>query len=168
MRHVLEIGLFALSVFFFIHFTEGNDKRLQAPAERYCNRSFNYCVKYPGSLLPHKQELPGSSGIALQPADRTALVTVWADTAAAGQSPKIYFERYLNRLPGGGDDLIIFDTIFGADYYEAYFNWQSESLFHQAFFFERYCVSLIARVPGNHPWLLQRIREEVRLEFPER
>jgi|FLYL01.1.fsa_nt_gi hypothetical protein len=135
---------------------------------RYCNERFGFCLKYPESLLPHRQELPGGIGIGLQPYDRSGLVTARADVYGANYSPREYFAAQLAVLPATSQGISIIDTIFGADYYEALFTWEDESLFHQAFFFDTHCVVLIARVPLSKPWLLRRIREDVKLEFPRR
>ena len=137
-------------------------------SERYCNSLFHFCVKYPESLLPYRELLPDSSGIGLQPFNRSALVTVRGDRTAAGRSPRAYFQEYQNTLASLQKPLNILDTLYGADYYEAYFTWQTESLFHQAFFFEDYCVIMIVRVPIDQPLLLKQIRSEVQLEFEQR
>lgn len=134
--------------------------------ERYCNEHYRFCVKYPESLLPHRQELPDGTGIGLQPYDRSALVTARADVRGAHYEPRAYFFAQLAVLPEGRQELSVIDTIFGTDYYEALFAWEQQSVFHQAFFFDTHCVVLIARAPLSKPWLLKRIREDVKLEFP--
>lgn len=139
-----------------------------ALAERYCNDQYSFCVRYSGSLLPHQQLLPDGSGIALQPYDRSALVTARADTTAFGQKPREYFGHYLETLSALEGPTVILDTLYGDDYYEALFTWQTQSVFHQAWFFDKHCVIMIVRTPANRPQLLKQIREEVRLEFGSR
>ncbi|MAT53722.1 MAG: hypothetical protein CMN32_04530 [Saprospirales bacterium] len=163
---ILAAALLALS----LAFPEGGKAPVEDSAAfaRYCNPVFRFCVKYPESLLPHQQVLPDSSGIGLQPYDRSALVTVRGDRQAAGKTPRTYFAEQLDALTPLQGQLSLLDTLYGDDYYEAYFTWQTESIFHQAFFFDEYCVIMIARVPTNRPILLKQIREEVKLEFENR
>lgn len=167
MMHILTNSVWVLSVLLALQFTNNTESRGVTFSERYCNEQFSYCVRYPGSLFPFKQILPDSSGIGIQPYDRSALVTVRGDHAAAGLTPRSYFSEQLNALSSLQSEISILDTLYGDDYYEAYFTWQTESLFHQAFFIDDYCVIMIARVPTDRPRLLKQIREEVRLEFEE-
>ena len=167
MMHILTNSVWALSVLLVLHLT-GEVRKGTGVAERYCNEEYAYCVRYPGSLFPYKQLLPDSSGIGLQPYDRSALVTVRGDRQAAGKSPQTYFGEQLQALAPLQDRMTILDTLYGDDYYEAYFTWQTESIFHQAFFFDEYCVVMIARVPTDRPMLLKQIRREVQLEFEDR
>lgn len=167
MIHILTKGVGALAVWLVLH-AAGAAPREAGFAERYCNEQYAYCVRYPGSLFPHKQLLSDSSGIGLQPYDRSALVTVRGDRQAAAKTPRAYFQEQLQALAPLQGQLNVLDTLYGADYYEAYFTWQTESIFHQAFFFDDYCVIMIARVPTSRPNLLKQIRAEVQLEFEAR
>jgi hypothetical protein len=152
---ILSLPVFLLSA-------GGENTGTPAAVAQYCNSTYNFCVKYPESLLPVRHLLPDDGGIVLRPQDELSEVTVSGIPSAPGIAPQALFEAALKKFPG---EVTVISSAFGDDYYEAYFLHGSVSYFHRGFFFQNHYIRLAARVPVSRPWLMERLKEDVVVKF---
>lgn len=131
---------------------------------QYCNSTYNFCVKYPESLLPVRKLLPDDSGIVLRTEDELSEVRVSAVPGAPAIAPQALFEAALKKFSG---EVTVISSAFGDDYYEAYFldAGAGTGYFHRVFYFPRHYIRLVARVPVSRPWLIERLKEDVIVQF---
>ncbi len=139
---------------------------LNSPAEgRYCNSRFEFCVSYPEKLLPGQKVSDNDDGVILSTADRLTEVSIGGSFNVLQWSPKELYQFNLESLHGGKPVKEI-SSEFGDDFYESYFLADDGmSYYHRAIFIKHYYILLIIKAPVNQPEMMQRLREEVAIDF---
>lgn len=133
-------------------------------ATNHCSSTYNFCVNYPASLLPVKELLPDDTGIRLKTRDLSSEVTVQAIPGHPGMTPKALFEATLEKISG---EVTVISSAFGDDYYEAQFLdvTGGANYLHRVDYLPKHYIRLIARVPAGRPWLIERLKEDVTVQF---
>jgi hypothetical protein len=133
--------------------------------DRYCNARYAFCVEYPASLLPEKQLLADFGGIRLKTSDLSCEVEVLVVPRAPEQTPKDIFDTWVKGLASPEKPPTVLNYLFAYDFYESYFTFRERNYFHRSYSLEGYFVRLVISVPANRPFLMQRLREDVKMVF---
>lgn len=133
---------------------------------RYCNERFNFCSEFPDLTFPFQADFHDGDGILLRSEDGFAEATIAGYRQFEGRTSKEIYHHAVNKLAAEGERIMHLNSLFGEDFYEAFFMVGRKQYYHQAFLFDGYVVRLSISVPINQPMLLQNLRQIVTLEFP--
>jgi len=155
---------FLLSLPVLFHSAGYEKSQTPRAVHQYCNSEYNYCVKYPESLLPLKEEFTDGTGIRLKTKDQLSDVSVRAIPSQPGKTPKALFEAALEKFSG---EITVISSSFGDDYYEAQFLdvTGGANYLYRVDYLPNHYIRLVARVPAGRPWLIERLKEDVVVQF---
>lgn len=84
---------------------------------------------------------------------------------APEQTPKDIFDIWVKGLASPEKPPTVLNYLFAYDFYESYFTFRERNYFHRSYSLEGYFVRLVISVPANRPFLMQRLREDVKMVF---
>ena len=85
-----------------------------------------------------------------------------------GENTKDVFEHEVQKLSAPGERSVLISSLFGEDFYECFFLVGPRTFYQKAYFFDHIMVRLSIQTTINQPKLMQKLRGEVSLYFPEK
>lgn len=131
----------------------------------WCNEAFRFCVKYPASFLTHAETKINNEGIELRTYDGLSSVSVDVNPSYEILDPRELYNRVLVRITGTQEKPLFVTTVFGDDYYEAFFLSGLESYFLRSYIFRNYHILLTIKTPVNKPEIMTRLREDIDIQL---
>ena len=131
----------------------------------WCNPNYNFCVKYPVSLLPLQNLLAYGEGVLLKTNDALSSVNVFAAPLPSGLTPQELYANTLLTITGTTERPAFQTTIFGDDYHVAFFMWENNSYYQKSYFYKSYYIVMLFTTQVNKPELMTRLREDVELQL---
>lgn len=136
------------------------------PEATYCNQIFEFCSQFPSDDFPTRLEL--NDGILLRTENDLATVTILGQRDFHGENTQIIFENEVKKQAGPDERTVLISSLFGEDFYECFFLVGHKTYYHKAFLSDGKLVRLTIETAINQPKLMQELRDNVSLFFPEK
>lgn len=135
--------------------------------DAYCNERFQFCSQFPNETFPTQLDYLGGSGLLLRTENDLATVIIAGYDDFKGTTTREIHEKEVAKLSAPGERSVLISSLFGEDFYECFFIIGRRSFYHKTYLFDDYLVRLSIETTINQPKLMQELRDNVTLYFPE-
>lgn len=161
----LVVYISSVLILFCLAFTKVEAPRTEL-VQQYCNKHFDYCLNYPGSMFSQAYFSPNEDSLLFTTLGTYGQVSVIATPADHKLDSHQIFEDRMRALTAAtGEAPQVLSIINGDDYYEVNFLCGGSWYHQKAGFYRTFDVLFSLQVPVNRPDLMTRLKQDVKIEF---